>query len=188
MLARNEQSHIWPRQADDHYVEEMWCNKRLFEVEEFEGTTQDPFCGFGRVVEAGKAAGVSIFGTDLVDRGYPEIHAVQDFQAQTARVRNIAANPPFSIFQQAARHALALTDGKVALIWLTRRLAAAHWLRSLPLKRIYFMTPRPSMPPGHVIAAGHKPGNGKQDFCWLVFDHKHQGPATTHWLHRDGFA
>lgn len=185
MLARTENSHIWQRQADDHYVEQLWCNTRLFQVEKFEGTIQDPFCGFGRVVEAGKAAGLPIFGTDIVDRGYPEMREVADFQFQTVRVANIVANPPFKVFEEVARRALDLTSGKVALIWLTRRLAAAHWLRDLPLARIHFLTPRPSMPPGHVIAADQKVGGGKQDFCWLVFDHAHAGPATAQWLHRD---
>jgi len=68
---------------------------------------------------------------------------------------------------------------------LLRRLNAAHWLRDTPLARIYLLTPRPSMPPGHVILAGEKPGGGSQDFCWLVFFHKHKGPPELRWLHRD---
>jgi hypothetical protein len=26
------------------------------------------------------------------------------------------------------------------------------------------------MPPGHTITAGEKPGGGKMDFCWLVWE------------------
>jgi hypothetical protein len=70
-------------------------------------------------------------------------------------------------------------------IWLTRRLNAARWLSHTPLARIYLLTPRPSMPPGHVILAGEKPGGGSQDFCWLVWSRHHIGPPKLHWLHRD---
>jgi hypothetical protein len=42
------------------------------------------------------------------------------------------------------------------------------------------------MPTGDYIKAGGKVGGGKQDFCWLVFDHDHEGPPVVLWLHRDG--
>jgi hypothetical protein len=42
------------------------------------------------------------------------------------------------------------------------------------------------MPPGEVIARGEKPGGGKTDFAWMVFDHSHIGPPELRWLHRDG--
>jgi hypothetical protein len=71
------------------------------------------------------------------------------------------------------------------MIWLTRRLNAARWLANTPLARIYLLTPRPSMPPGEVILRGEKPGGGTQDFCWLVFSHRHKGPPTVQWLYRD---
>jgi hypothetical protein len=50
---------------------------------------------------------------------------------------------------------------------------------------VWLLTPRPSMPPGEVIARGEKPGGGKTDFCWLVFDRTHSGPPELRWLHRD---
>lgn len=183
-IKKVEASHIWEREANEHYVEERWCDARLFEAEHFTGTTQDPCCGFGRIVEAGRAAGVPIFGTDLVDRGFAEMLDTGDFLKQRTSVRNIVSNPPFNIFPEIAHHALKVADHKVAMIWLVRRLAAATWLERTPLARIYYMNPRPSMPPGHVIAAGEKPGGGKQDFAWLIWDHAHKGPATTHWLRK----
>jgi hypothetical protein len=39
------------------------------------------------------------------------------------------------------------------MIWLVRRLAAATWLERTPLARIYYMNPRPSMPPGSFLRA-----------------------------------
>jgi hypothetical protein len=41
------------------------------------------------------------------------------------------------------------------------------------------------MPPSHVIKAGEKPGGGKVDFAWLVFEHQFFGMPQMAWLHRD---
>ncbi len=65
------------------------------------------------------------------------------------------------------------------------RLNAAHWLKGTPLARVWLMTPRPSMPPGHVITRGEKPGGGKVDFCWLVWTRGRTAPAEMRWLRRD---
>lgn len=185
-IKRAENSHIWQREEHEHYVEPEWCSRRLFDVEAFEGVVWDPACGFGRIPEAAKAAGLPAYATDIVDRGYDGPHGVADFLRIDALAPNIVSNPPFDLFEAFARHALSLrSTRKVALIWLTRRLNAARWLQHTPLARLYYLTPRPSMPPGHVITRGEKPGGGKQDFCWLVWDKAHVGPATVHWLHRE---
>ena len=185
-IARPENSHIWEREQHEHYVEPEWCSKRLFDVEKFEGLIWDPCCGFGRIPLAARAAGYGTLARDIVDRGYSEMGAPQDFlKFRTAGLYNIVCNPPFDVFQKFALHALDQDAPKVAMIWLVRTLPAARWLRQTPLARIHLLTPRPSMPPGHTITAGEKPGGGKQDFCWLVWDKAHTGPATIGWLHRD---
>jgi hypothetical protein len=93
-------------------------------------------------------------------------------------------NPPFNIAGQFVLHALGRA-AKVAIIFPVARLKAAHWMRGTPLRRVWLMTPRPSMPPGHVIAAGEKPGGGKVDYCWLVWERGYTGPHELDWLRRD---
>jgi hypothetical protein len=41
---------------------------------------------------------------------------------------------------------------------------------------------RSSIPP----AVGARSSPWKQDFCWLVFDHGHEGPTVVLWLNREG--
>jgi hypothetical protein len=41
-------------------------------------------------------------------------------------------------------------------------------------------------PPGDVIAAGDKPGGGRVDFCWLIFERGYSGFPELRWLHREG--
>lgn len=188
-IKRVENSHIWQREEHEHYVEPEWCSRRLFEVENFFPGIWDPCCGFGTIPKAALKMDYFAIGTDKVDRGYPEMESAQDFlTAEGTYTPNIVCNPPFDIFKEFALKALDLAEEKVAMIWLVRTLPAARWLQDTPLARIHFLTPRPSMPPGHVIAAGGKPGGGKQDFCWLVWDHAHKGPPEIRWLHRDGIA
>ena len=81
--------------------------------------------------------------------------------------------------------ALKLAKYKVAVIFPVARLNAAHWLTDAPLRRIWLMTPRPPMPPGSYLEAGHKPGGGRVDFAWLVFEHGYVGQAEVRWLRRD---
>jgi hypothetical protein len=182
---RPENSHIWDREEHEHYVEPEWCSRRLFAVEDFTGPIFDPCCGFGHILKSAEAAEHETWAADIVDRGFPGTN-VEDFFTSTNNPADIVSNPPFDKFQPFALRALEVCYQKVALVWLVRTLPAARWLRQTPLARIHLLTPRPSMPPGHTITAGEKPGGGKQDFCWLVWDKAHTGPASIGWLHRDG--
>jgi hypothetical protein len=184
LLFQSKGEH-WPIRSGGSMVADL----RYHFVEKFNATIWDPACGIGRIVEAARRAGYTTCATDIVDRGYPHFCGCLDFLlCDQPHASNIIFNPPFARCNQFIRRALTLTNGngKVAAIWLVRRLNAARWLADTPQARIYLLTPRPSMPPGHVIAAGEKPGGGTQDFCWLVFSHKHKGPPTLHWLCRDG--
>lgn len=179
----------WAREAGEHYVEPHWCSERLFQEEKFEGPIWDPCCGFGRIPEAANRAGLHSYGTDMVDRGFRALFAQADF-IQSGRIIDgefdIVCNPPFNIAGRFARHAIDMPGvRKVAMIFPTARLNAAHWLHGTPLARVWLMTPRPSMPPGHTIARGEKPSGGKMDFCWLVWTRGRLGPADLRWLRRN---
>lgn len=182
-------AHAWNRSDDDWYVEPFWCSKRLFDVEKFHGLIWDPACGFGRIPDQATAAGYNAMSSDKVDRGYSNITKVGNFFDPSSSfliADNIVSNPPFNVFYPFAREALRRCLRKVALLWLVRTLPAARWLQETPLARIWLLTPRPSMPPGHVIARGENPCGGKQDFCWLVWEHGYSGAPEIRWLHRDG--
>ena len=62
--------HLWDREPHEHYVEEQWCSRRLFEVEAIEGGVWDPACGWGRICESARAAGHEVKYSDIIDRGY----------------------------------------------------------------------------------------------------------------------
>ena len=181
-------AHAWEREANEHYVEPEWCSRRLFEAEHFEGQIWDPCCGFGTVISSAIAAGHNAYASDIIERKKGTCDEIADFLACTDQCAapNIVCNPPFNIADRFAAHALRLAaTRKVAMIFPTARLNAAHWLRGTPLLRVWLMTPRPSMPPGHVIERGIKPSGGKMDFCWLIWARDHCETAELCWLRRD---
>ena len=185
--ARPINAHVFEREVNEHYVEPAWCSARLFQEEQFKGKIWDPCCGFGTIVKEALKAGHVAYGSDLVDRGWDSTRTPLDFlTVRDERHDNIVCNPPFNIAGRFAAHALNIAACKVALVFPTARLNAAHWLRDKPLKTIWLLTPRPSMPPGHVITSGGKVGGGKMDFCWLVFEHEHSGTPEMKWLRREG--
>jgi hypothetical protein len=184
-------AHQFPREENGHYVEPDWCDRVLFENEKFEGEIFDPCCGFGTVVKAARAAGHVARGSDMVDRAFPGAE-VCDFLADyfPFEPTNIVMNPPFSLGEKFCRKACAVTFNKVACILPAGRLNAAHWLRALPLVRIWYLTPRPSMLPGYMLARGEKAKGGKEDYCWLIFDNSRPKEfrhwmSSVGWLHRD---
>lgn len=180
-------AHVWRKEANGFYVEPQWCSERLFAVEKFTRTVWDPACGLGRISEAARRVGYITYATDIVNRGYHYFDQALNFLlCERCLADSVISNPPFEICDLFVRHALKLGAEAVAMIWLARRLNAARWLADTPLARIYLLTPRPSMPPGHVIETGRKPGGGKQDFVWLVWRRSHAGSPELRWLHRDG--
>jgi hypothetical protein len=173
----------YPRE-DEHFVEPVWVSQRLFEEEEFVGGVYDPACGFGRIVVSALKAGIRAYGSDLVDRGWGV--TVQDFLGHRDQHDNVVTNPPFDQIKEFTLHALDCARQKVAVIMPVARLNAAHWLLVTPLRRIWFLTPRPSMPPGHVITNGGKVTGGKTDYAWVVLEHGFRGAPEVKWMHRDG--
>jgi hypothetical protein len=169
--------------SNEHYVEPEWVSMRLFDEEPFEGAVYDPCCGFGRIVCAALKHKLKAYGSDIADRGWDS--TPQDFFQHTSTHDNIVANPPFDVIRAFALSAIGLTRNKTALIMPTARLNAARWLEQTPLRRIWLLTPRPSMPPGSHIMAGGKIGGGKSDYCWLVWQRGYGGTPEVKWLRRD---
>jgi len=183
-VKRLRTSHIWARDDADWYVEPEWVSLRLFDVESFTGAIHDPAAGLGRIVHAARAHGYPATGADIVGRGVG--FAIVDFLKTTDSLDNVICNPPFALARQFAAHALARVQHKVALLFPTARLnAAGKWLASMPLRRVWLLTPRPSMPPGDVILRSERPRGGRTDFVWLVLDKAFTGTPRIDWLARD---
>lgn len=186
---REKLAHLWERDPFDWYVEPHECSAALFVLEDFVGAIWDPACGMGRIVQQARAAGLKAIGSDIISRN--ELCAAEsDFLDRTfePEFQNIVMNPPFGQAEDFVREAIEIVPhgGKVAvivpLVWVSGFSSKRHWLPNSPLRTLYPISPRPSMPPGRVIEAGEKPGNGTKDFAWLVWQSGYCGAASVRFM------
>lgn len=208
---RQRNSRIFARDQNDFYVEPSWCSERLFDEEQFRGGILDPACGGGNILKSAWFANHLAVGFDVVERtpivaravppefrngaGLCHMPIIQDWLTYDGPAfENIVSNPPFGLCddRKAGTHplvdkCLAKARRKVALLlpagWVQGE-KRSRWLEKTPLRRVYFIAPRPSMPPGHIVADGKKPGNGTTDYAWLVWQIDYDGPAEIRWLRR----
>ncbi|WP_406853512.1 hypothetical protein ABEG18_13145 [Alsobacter sp. KACC 23698] len=179
-------AHLWARHPDDWYVEPEWVSERLFAVERFRGTVLDPACGTGRIVRAAQMAGLHAWGEDIVVRS-PDCARVSNFLIERVGANNVISNPPFKHAEAFVTRALEVAMDKVAMLlpsaWVHGD-ERSRWLESTPLRRVLFITPRPSMPPGPVIEAGIKAGGGTSDFAWFIWHQNFDGKPELGWSRR----
>ena len=182
-------THVWARDPNDYYREPNWCSKRLFEVEKFDGDIIDPFCGSGQIVIEARYAGYRAFGSDLVRRaGFNG--DVAPFPGSWSVADNIVTNPPFraSKIKALISEALEVSLRKTAMLMPATWMCGARtgaWLETTSLYRVYFLGPRPSMPPGELVDQGFVPGGGRADFAWYVWLRGYCGEPSLRWLRRD---
>jgi len=203
MAKRARRSHIFAKQRDGWYVEPPWVSARLFETEWFGARSNslicDPACGGGNILSSAADFGYRVIGFDVVDRFqrgdamhayYRKFDFLNGDKMPTRRpITSIVTNPPYDYVREYCERSCQIATYKVAVVCLLRRLPAAHWLETLPLQTVYMLSPRPSMPPGEYIRAGHKPGGGTQDFVVLIFNKRMRDRPRyprVGWLHRDG--
>jgi hypothetical protein len=141
----------------------------------------------GRIVRAARKAGHAASGSDLKRRPGFKCEP-RDFFTYTQPVPNIVSNPPFKWGLAFVALALVLAERKVAMLMPANWIQGddrSRWLETTPLRRVLWLCPRPSMPPGPLIAAGIKPGNGTTDYAWFIWEQGYRGERTFGWLRRD---
>ena len=177
---RKRESHLWRRDPLDWYVEPEWCSERLFELEHFHGDIWDPAAGTGRIRDAAHKAGLTCMASDIEPRDYAAV-SCHDFLVLRGSFEfpNIVSNPPFGRAEEFAKLALHVAQRKVVLLlpanWVQGD-KRSRWLETTPLRRVLFLTPRPSMPPGAVVVSGGRPGNGTTDYAWFIWDNEGTEP------------
>lgn len=157
------------------YIEPSWAVDLLLDVEAFRGTVHDPACGTGTIPKACAARGIACGGFDIADRGFGQGGIdFLIFDVREPEFDNIICNPPFTQAEAFIRQSNAIARRLVALILPIKFLCAEGrwWLFSdeLPPARVWFLSSRPSMPPGGM---GIEAKGGFADFCWVVWDRRH---------------
>lgn len=173
------------RDGLDYYVEPEWTVDLLLDEEKFDGSIWDPACGSGTIIRACKKRRMAASGSDIAGRGY---HRFDFLSPGRSWVSNIICNPPYVLAQEFAEKALTVANHKVALLVQAKFLFSQKRYPLFdrhPPARLYFLSTRPSMPPGDRYMAGTiEAKGGKTDFLWMVWCRDEHGPTTAHWLIR----
>jgi hypothetical protein len=186
---RKRESNLWARDPLDWYVEPDWCSDRLFQIEQFEGLIWDCCAGTGRIAYAARQAGYTAEATDIVARS-PGITQFDFLSMRPERPNaglSIVCNPPYRLAREFAELALKVITYKAALFlpanWVQGE-KRSTWLESTPLRRVLFVCPRPSCPPGDIIKQGVVPGNGTTDFAWFIWERGYADRPEIGWCRR----
>lgn len=178
-----------PAVPHEHFVEEPWVSRRLFEERAFGPVVVDPCAGFGNIVGSARACGLGAYGSDIVKRA-SGIAGGRDFLAADWRAPrragaafDIVSNPPFGgrspLLRRIAETACARAARVALLVPVTRLGPAMTWLKPLPLEEALLLDRRTSLWPGAIyaakLAAGEKLRAGREPVVWLIFRRGHRG-------------
>jgi hypothetical protein len=163
----------------------------LFEHEPLlQGVTAiaEPFCGKGNLVLAMRARGLTVYASDILDRGCPDSTQL-DFRAMTQRppgcdvlVSNSAYDGIAGGAMEFIEHAWALGFRVVVLLLKVSFLCSEQRYERLHprghLRRVHVLAERlHDMHDAAHVAAGGKKAAQTGVHAWFVFDRDYHGPA-----------
>ena len=145
----------------------------------------EPFCGKGNLVLAMRARGLTVFASDIADRGCPD-STMLDFRAMTERPPGcdvLVSNCAYADAMGHIEHALALRFRVIVLLLKLSFLCTDERYERLHprghLCRVHVLAERlQGMHDAAHIAAGGKESSQSQVHAWFVFDRDYCGPAT----------
>ena len=137
-------------------------------------TVAEPFCGKGNLVIAMRARGLTVFASDILDRGCPD-STVLDFRAMTERPPGcdvLISNCPYAGAMGFIEHALALGFRVVVLLLKLSFLCTAERYERLHkpghLRRVHVLAER--LQDMHDANYTGKKAGQSQVHAWFVFD------------------
>lgn len=177
-------SILQPRTYDDFYPTPNWVTEALLASVPIRGPVWEPCCGNGAMAKVLSRAGLGVYASDLVNRGYGDIcdfFACGDPPRITTepRFQSIVTNPLYRFdgavsLVDFARHAFMLTapsEGQVALLvrlqWISGKQASAA-LTDCHLSHVVMLTKRIQW-----FAKDAATKNAQHHHAWIVLDHRH---------------
>jgi hypothetical protein len=170
----------------DYYREPIRSVDLVLDHEPFVGSVLDPCMGGGTIPARCRARGIEADGSDLQSIAGCR---VRDVFSITEEHDNFMLNPPFKPAEPILRHLWPLTRYKLVVLIRHNFLFSAKrddFFAMMPLARVYYLSQRPSCPPGiyqgirdnygYLIQPEEK--GGKMDYVWLVIERGHVGPWT----------
>lgn len=180
------------RVQDDYYATPYEATKMLLDKVNFIGNFLEPCVGGGHIAEIIKEyyPNNCIYGSDLVDRGYPNTLIADflnyDFLGQT--FDNIITNPPYSLAQEFLEKGMEVINenGKIAMFLKIQFLEGAKRrgiFAKYPPKYIYVFSKRQNpWRNGSSVDEKGKPWASTMCFAWFIWEKGFKGEPTVKWL------
>lgn len=170
------------RERDDFYATPRSAIEQLLQVEDLGLRVWEPACGDGAISRVLLERGYEVESSDLIDRGYGK-GGFDFLLEQRSWAPNIVTNPPFKLATEFVRHALRITDGKIAMLLKigflegpSREDIHAHLARIWVIRRrITFLKD------GKEFSRSNGKG-GIHTYAWFVWKFHHRGPVSLGWL------
>lgn len=179
MLDNNR--HALADRKDDLYETPPAAVRALLRSENLPHHIWEPACGPGSIVNVLRAAGHTVWATDLVDYGLKDSESGVDFLMERQSridVEAIVTNPPFKLATEFVEHALAICPR----VYMLLRLAFLESEKRSPildggqLARVLVFRNRLPMMHRHGWE-GKRTEAGAIAFAWFCWDRNHSGPA-----------
>jgi hypothetical protein len=165
-------SHTHAERGLDCYWTPPEATRALMRIERLPKSIADPCCGTGAILDVLKASGHIVYGSDIVNYGWP--HAVvRDYLAEPVEMNGVAivTNPPFRLAEKFIRKAIAEGCGYHAWLLRTNFLESIGRLplwRDHPPNRVWFSSRR--LPMMHREGWAGPRATSNQAFAWFVWD------------------
>ena len=178
------------RVEDDYYATPYVGTQMLLDNVDFTGNFLEPCVGGGHIAEVIKQYyNTEIFGSDLINRGYPNT-LVADFLTYDfdRKFDNIITNPPYSLAQEFLEKGMEVVNnnGKIAMFLKVQFLEGAkrrEMFKSYPPKYIYVFTKRQNpWRNGSQVDEKGKPWSSTMCFAWFIWEKGSKSEPIIRWL------
>jgi hypothetical protein len=180
-MTSGEIRHALKDRRDDLYQTDPVATHALVKLGILPHHIWEPACGRGAIVNILRAAGHTVWATDLVDYRCPHSeHGVDFLMERQTRidVEAIVTNPPFKLANEFVRHALDLCPRVIMLLrlgFLESDTVRNDVMDGGALKAVYVFRNR--IPMMHRDGWQGKISTSKTPYAWFEWDRAHRGDA-----------
>ncbi len=172
------------REVNDYYATPPNAVEMLLQLESFQDTILEPFCGERHISNVLESHGYNTITTDLIDRGN-EVKSYTSYTKEDLRGLDIISNPPYKCAGNIVKFFLdRMEDNSRLALYLK-----VQFLESQARRELFKM-----YPPRYVYVSSSRLGCAKNGdfkksgtagavcYCWYIWDKGFQGEPQIRWF------
>ncbi len=174
------------REFDDYYATEPFAAELLGQLESLYHFIWEPACGEGHLSEEFKRQGLSVYSTDLIDRGYGDDFF--DFLSYEGEwCGDIITNPPYKYGLEFIQKALSLLqEGRKAIMFMKVQFLEGQkrgrFFKQYPPKTIYVSSSRLLCAKNGEFERMIEGGGSAVAYAWWLWEKGYKGDTVVKWF------